>query len=171
MTMNVTIVSDDTAQAVGIRYILEQFFDITAEISDRAGFKPADSDQSTLYIVSAARWCENQDFFIPRRNRTITLGNGEKQLDTTACESDIIDQLRNLLKDHSPKKSETSAELTPREIDVLRLAAAGLINKEIAERLNISFNTVLSHRKNISAKLGIKSVSGLSVYAMMNGYL
>lgn len=170
--MNITIALDDTARAVGIRYILERFFDIRAEIiSPKGEFKPADSDRSTLYIISADCWCENQDFFIPRRNRTITVGNGKNRLDTTAEESDIIEQLRVLLKDHSPKKSETSAELSPREIDVLRLVAAGLINKEIAERLNISFNTVLSHRKNISAKLGIKSASGLSVYAMMNGYL
>ena len=41
----------------------------------------------------------------------------------------------------------------------------------IADRLNISVNTVLSHRKNITAKLGIKSVSGLSVYAIMNGII
>ena len=63
------------------------------------------------------------------------------------------------------------ADLTAREIDVLRAVAMGLTNKETADRLGISFNTVLSHRKNISAKLGIRSVSGLSVYAMMNGYM
>ena len=43
------------------------------------------------------------------------------------------------------------------------------INKEIAKELNISINTVLSHRKNLTAKLGIKSISGLTFYAMMNG--
>ena len=126
--MNITIALDDTARAVGIRYILERFFDIRAEIiSPKGEFKPADSDQSTLYIISADCWCENLDFFIPRRNRTITVGHGKNRLDTTAEESDIIEQLRVLLKDHSPKKSETSAELSPREIDVLRLVAAGLI--------------------------------------------
>ena len=52
---------------------------------------------------------------------------------------------------------------------VLQLVVEGLINKEIADRLNISINSVHTHRKNISAKLGIKSVSGLSVYAIMNG--
>ena len=61
--------------------------------------------------------------------------------------------------------------MTPREIEVLQLIAQGFINKEIANRLNISFNTVLTHRKNITAKLGIKTVSGLSFYAMMNGYV
>ena len=61
--------------------------------------------------------------------------------------------------------------LTPREIQVLRLVVSGAINKEIAERLSISFNTVLTHRKNISAKTGIKTVSGLTFYALLNGYV
>ena len=49
--------------------------------------------------------------------------------------------------------------------------AQGITNKEIADRLNISLNTVLTHRKNITAKLGIKTVSGLTFYAIMHGYL
>lgn len=64
---------------------------------------------------------------------------------------------------------DNQIRLTQRETMVLQLVVEGLINKEIADRLNISINTVLTHRKNISAKLGIKSVSGLSVYAIMNG--
>ena len=59
--------------------------------------------------------------------------------------------------------------LSQREVEVLRLIASGHINKEIADKLAISLNTVLTHRKNITAKLGIKSVSGLTFYAMMNG--
>ncbi|MDE6753269.1 MAG: helix-turn-helix transcriptional regulator, partial [Muribaculaceae bacterium] len=49
--------------------------------------------------------------------------------------------------------------------------AQGKINKEIADILCISVNTVITHRKNISSKLGIKSASGLSLYAMMNGII
>ena len=52
---------------------------------------------------------------------------------------------------------------------MLRLIASGRMNKEIAQELSISINTVLTHRKNITTKLGIKSVSGLTFYAMMNG--
>ena len=54
---------------------------------------------------------------------------------------------------------------------MLCLVASGMTNKEIADKLCISINTVLSHRKNITSKLGIRSASGLSVYAMMNGYI
>ena len=58
-----------------------------------------------------------------------------------------------------------------REIEVLSLVARGFINKEIADKLNISLATVITHRKNITEKLGIKSVSGLTIYAVMRGYV
>ncbi|MDE6857635.1 MAG: LuxR C-terminal-related transcriptional regulator [Alistipes sp.] len=61
--------------------------------------------------------------------------------------------------------------LTPREREVLVLVTQGLMNKEIADRLNIGLTTVISHRRNISEKLGIKSVSGLTIYAVMHGYV
>ena len=60
------------------------------------------------------------------------------------------------------------SELTAREKDVLNLVALGHSNKEIADKLFISIHTVISHRKNITEKLGIKSISGLTVYAMLN---
>lgn len=65
--------------------------------------------------------------------------------------------------------AETNKDLSLREVDVLRQVVKGITNKEIADRLNISLNTVLSHRKNITAKLGIKTISGLTFYAIMNG--
>lgn len=67
--------------------------------------------------------------------------------------------------------SDEARELSPREVDVLRLITHGYINKEIADKLNISLTTVISHRKNITEKLGIKSVSGLAIYAVLHGYV
>lgn len=61
--------------------------------------------------------------------------------------------------------------ITARELEVLKLVATGHLNKEIADKLGISFNTVLSHRKNITAKLGIKTVSGLTFYCISHGYM
>jgi DNA-binding CsgD family transcriptional regulator len=51
---------------------------------------------------------------------------------------------------------------------VLVLVAKGLLNKEIADKLNISINTVITHRKNITRKTGIKTTPGLTVYAILN---
>jgi Response regulator containing a CheY-like receiver domain and an HTH DNA-binding domain len=61
-----------------------------------------------------------------------------------------------------------SGELSPREINIVRDVSLGLSNKEIAEKNFISPHTVVTHRKNITRKLGIKSVSGLTVYAILN---
>jgi DNA-binding NarL/FixJ family response regulator len=63
---------------------------------------------------------------------------------------------------------ESEEELSPREKLVLKQVAIGLTNKEIADKLFISTHTVISHRKNITRKLGIKTVSGLTVYAILN---
>ena len=67
--------------------------------------------------------------------------------------------------------TENNKDLSSREVDVLQLIVKGITNKEIADKLNISLNTVLTHRKNITAKLGIKTVSGLTFYAIMNGII
>ena len=61
--------------------------------------------------------------------------------------------------------------MTMREIEVLSLVARGFINKEIADKLHISLTTVITHRKNITEKLGIKTISGLTIYAVMRGYV
>ena len=62
-------------------------------------------------------------------------------------------------------------QLSVREVEVMSLVVKGFINKEIADRLNISLATVVTHRRNIMEKLGIRSVSALTVYAVMHGYV
>ncbi|MDX9769656.1 MAG: LuxR C-terminal-related transcriptional regulator [Tenuifilaceae bacterium] len=59
-------------------------------------------------------------------------------------------------------------ELSDREVEILKDVALGLSNKEIAEKNFISPHTVITHRKNITRKLGIKTVSGLTIYAILN---
>jgi DNA-binding NarL/FixJ family response regulator len=71
-------------------------------------------------------------------------------------------------QDHLTRTQETLSE---REIDVLKLLVTGNANKEIADKLSISTHTVISHRKNISHKTGIKSVSGLTIYAVVNNVI
>ena len=64
--------------------------------------------------------------------------------------------------------SESPEEISDREKEVLRLVAIGLTNKEIGDKLFISTHTVITHRKNITAKLGIKTIAGLTMYALIN---
>lgn len=85
---------------------------------------------------------------------------------TTAEElSNVIAEAANNASDNNYTDSH---ELSERERDVLVLVARGYTNKEIATELNISPHTVISHRKNIVHKTGIRSVAGLTVYAVLN---
>lgn len=58
--------------------------------------------------------------------------------------------------------------MTEREKDIVRCVARGMQNKEIADKLFISINTVTTYRRNISAKLNIHSAAGLTVFAILH---
>lgn len=64
-----------------------------------------------------------------------------------------------------------AGELSDREREILIAVAKGMMNKEISSLYNISIHTVIAHRKNISRKTGIKSVSGFVVYALLNNLI
>lgn len=109
-------------------------------------------------------------------------------LSTTVCDDEIVRYFDNVVniydsREQILRKMESAIEqnqtnpysdshdLSERERDVLVLVAKGMANKEIADKLNISIHTVMSHRKNITHKTGIKSVAGLTVYALLNNLL
>jgi DNA-binding NarL/FixJ family response regulator len=83
----------------------------------------------------------------------------------------IINKLNQIAQSNDKNEKPDDVELSKREIDVLVAVAKGLMNKEIADQMNISIHTVISHRKNITRKTGIKSVSGLTVYALLNNLI
>lgn len=82
--------------------------------------------------------------------------------------SSVIDKVNQCITSFkSVKHDKGNNELSPREIDVLKLLTKGYANKEIADKLFISTHTVISHRKNISEKTGIRSASGLTMFAVL----
>lgn len=84
----------------------------------------------------------------------------------------LVQRVRESAQIAEPMAEEERAdELSAREKDILVAVAGGATNKEIADRLNISIHTVVTHRKNISRKLGIRTISGLTVYAIMNNLI
>lgn len=86
--------------------------------------------------------------------------------------STIIRKLKQAIENNQENsESGDNYELSDREIEILTSVARGLTNKEIADLHNISIHTVISHRKNITRKTGIKTVSGLTVYAMLNNLI
>ncbi|MDD2798516.1 MAG: response regulator transcription factor [Bacteroidales bacterium] len=83
----------------------------------------------------------------------------------------ILSVVQSTLAEDRVESVSSRQPLSERELDVLRLLVLGLSNKEIADKLFISTYTVISHRKNISQKTGIKSVSGLTIYAVVKGII
>ena len=95
----------------------------------------------------------------------------------TVIEEKVLLPLAELLekgRDRIETQEETGSGqdiLSDREKEIVKEIARGLTNKEIADKLFISVFTVTTHRKNITQKLGIKTIAGLTVYALMNGLI
>ena len=115
---------------------------------------------ATLYnIYNCEQWlaehAEVEDMlFIPAIRR---LEQKSKQNDVSAKISNMINQNPN-----------AQDQLSDRERDVIIAVVQGMSNKEIADHLCISVNTVITHRRNIARKLQIHSPAGLTIYAIVN---
>ena len=85
---------------------------------------------------------------------------------------DLMNTLSRIIgRKNSKKPLNKNQPLTEREITILKHITLGLTNQEIAQKLFLSVHTVMTHRKNITKKLGIKTVSGLTVYALLNNII
>ncbi len=83
--------------------------------------------------------------------------------------ADVTMALLNKKESSSSSDSVTLAQLTEREVEILRNIAEGLSNKEIGEKLFISHRTVDTHRTNLMRKLEAKNIAGLVRFAIKNG--
>ena len=186
----IAIIDPNTLATLGLKQILQNVMpimtvDTFGTFSELMANHP---DDYFHYFVSMSIVLQERQFFQERQRKTIVL---TIQLEDTAqlsefhslCinqpESQLIRQLL-MLEQHAhgdgkhlppmPKVLQQKI-LSDREIEVMSLIVQGLINKEIANRLNIGLATVITHRKNIMDKLGMKSVSALTIYAVMHGYV
>ena len=82
-----------------------------------------------------------------------------------------VELLMERTKGQPIQKNENDESLSEREREIVICIARGMSNKDVADKLFISINTVLTHRKNIFRKLDIHSISGLTIYAVVNGLI
>lgn len=186
----VAIIDPNTLAAVGLKQLLQTVIPImTVEtFGSFAELEANNPDEFYHYFVAMNVVLENRTFFSERLQKTIVL---TLSLDSTSLlskfhclcinmpEKQLVRSLL-MLQQHAhsggknlpptPKVLQQKI-LTDREIEVMSLIVQGYINKEIADRLNIGLATVVTHRKNIMDKLGFKSVSALTIYAVMHGYV
>jgi DNA-binding CsgD family transcriptional regulator len=186
----VLIVSADTLSGLGLRTLLFEHFGISA-----AFLSAFDDDmmETALHADYALVFCDRGALPTVRARASRVLsrrlvlftatpapaardaGDDDddelRTLYTAATLDALLAALDPIVSGVRKDRMEGASALTPREIEVLKLLASGCIIKEIADRLGISTHTAITHRKNISAKLGIKSVSGLTVFATIHGYV
>lgn len=186
----IAIIDPNTLSVLGLKSILQHVMPIMT-VDTFGSFLELSAnhpEQYFHYFVAMNVVLENKSFFINNRRKTIVL---TLSLDTTSqlsefhslCinvpESELVRSIL-MLEQHAhghgqnlpsmPKVLQQKI-LSDREIEVMSLIVQGFINKEIADKLNIGLSTVITHRKNIMDKLGLKSVSALTIYAVMHGYV
>jgi DNA-binding NarL/FixJ family response regulator len=186
----IAIIDPNTLAVLGLKQLLQNVLPIMTvdTFGAFAELEASNPDSYFHYFVAMNIVLENKAFFIERKRKTIVL---TLSLDSTSTLSDFHslcinvpeqELVRSLLtlqqsahghgKNMPPMPEVLNRKiLSDREIEVMSLIVQGNINKEIAEKLNIGLTTVITHRKNIMDKLGMKSVSALTIYAVMHGYV
>lgn len=191
----IAIVDTNILTALGLQPILTDIIPI-AEVRIFISFEElqaADHGQFVHYFVASRIYFEHSSFFRENARRSIVLVNGDLQIagvpTLNVCQ-DEMSLVKSILALHHRGHGEHSqaphhavmrsanllhgglAEknlLSPREIEVVVLLTKGLINKEIADSLNIGLTTVITHRKNIMEKLRARSLADVIIYAVLNG--
>lgn len=186
----IAIIDPNTLAVLGLKQLLQNVLPIMTvdTFGSFAELEASHPDSYFHYFAAMNVVLENKAFFTERKRKTIVL---TLSLDSTSTLSDFHslcinmpeqELVRSLLalqqsahghgKNMPPMPEVLNRKiLSDREIEVMSLIVQGYINKEIAEKLNIGLATVITHRKNIMDKLGMKSVSALTIYAVMHGYV
>ena len=185
----IAIIDPNGLSALGLNIILQEVFpqQLPIEVRTFSSFRELVDDTPDAYVhyfAASQVIIDHATFFLERVHKTIALvtradagtmsKSGFRALNIEQRKDDIVRSLLQMymMGPHAevvPKASPVDELLSEREKQVLCLVVKGVKNREIAEMLCISMLTVATHRKNITKKLGIKSVSGLTIFAVTNG--
>ena len=180
----IAIIDSNMLTALGLQQILADIIPM-AEIHTFISFdelQATDKGQFVHYFVASRIYFEHTAFFRENARRSIVLVNGDLQisgvptLNVNQSEQALVKVILAMHGHKGHRAQEMASHqlqkeppLSSREIEVAVLLAKGLINKEIADRLNISVTTVITHRKNIMEKLHARSLADIIVFVVMNG--
>ena len=186
----IAIIDPNTLAVLGLKQLLQNVLPIMTvdTFGSFAELEASHPDSYFHYFAAMNVVLENKAFFTERKRKTIVLTLSLDSVSTLSdfhslCinvpEQELVRSLLSLQqsahghgKNMPPMPEVLNRKiLSDREIEVMSLIVQGYINKEIAEKLNIGLATVITHRKNIMDKLGMKSVSALTIYAVMHGYV
>ncbi len=183
MSNKVYIIHESAIVQVGLAEILRRNFKcIVKEYYTFESFIVSEANYITKSILLTEHKIANSDKYLDFIDeagnvKSLSIINNDQNFQKNthsillySSPNQIYKQVKELLVEHEPD-FRAEEGLTKREIDVLKLVALGFSNKEIADKLFISTHTVMSHRKNMTEKLGIKSISGLTVYAIINNHI
>jgi len=186
----IAILDSNTLSAIGLKQLLQNVLPILT-IDTYGSMSELEANHPEHYFhffVAMNIVLENRQFFTDHRRQTIVLtlsldgGMALKEFHTLCInvpEQELVRSLLSLFnhghangKNLPPMPHVLEQKiLSDREIEVMSFIVQGYINKEIASKLNIGLSTVITHRKNIMDKLGMRSVSALTIYAVMHGYV
>ena len=181
------IIDDNILTCLGLQQVLGRFLPPFAEVVVCESFEVLQNQENLdfqHFFVSSRIYFEHVQFFRNNPHKSIVLVAGDMSINgvftLNVCQSEatlIRDLMTLQSKGHGmrylmEKQSGQGGQvLSAREIEVAVLLSKGYINKEIADQLQISVTTVISHRKNIMEKLGARSIADIIIYSVVNGFV
>lgn len=121
---------------------------------------------------SLRKFADREDLKVVALQTTLTDPSTLSNYNAAVSIHDTGDTIRktllDIISDSDKDEAESKNELSAREKEIVVCVARGMTNKEIADQLYLSTHTIISHRRNIAAKLEIHSASGLTIYAIVN---
>ena len=168
---------------IGLRSVLQSLkIEVREVFPERPEIKMFTDRSDTLILIDVKHWefIQKHHKYLRKRNiSVIGLDFNDLQTFDPSLFDEVIYQNDNqnhiLFKLNKfsgyGNRKGTTYQLSSRETDVLKLVAIGQSNKQISEKLFISIHTVITHRKHITSKLGVKSISGLTLYAILNNLI
>lgn len=180
--MSIALLMCDSLQRLGLEWLLRQLTErpFVDHFNSFSEYIASHSEPHDLLFIDSEIFVLYQQQLTSPATRVVTIlreppvhYEGDRPFLHSKMETDELrTRLINCIEESENTLSNSLEKtLSQREVDVLKEVARGMTNKEIADQLNISMNTVMSHRKNITAKLNIRTVSGLTFYALMNGLI